>query len=62
MANINIDKIKQKIENKEVFYDHLADKETSNRWNDNYKLKKVNLDILPKYLVENSEKFKEWID
>ena len=62
LANIDIDKIKQKIENKEVFYDHLADKESTNRWNDNYKLKKIDLDYLPKYLVKNSEKFKEWID
>ena len=62
LANIDINKIKQKIENKEVFYDHLADKESTNRWNDNYKLRKIDLNNLPKYLVENSEKFKKWID
>ena len=61
LSNINLDKIKQKIKNKEVFYDHLADKESFNRWNDNYKLKKIDLDYLPKYLVKNLEKFKEWI-
>ena len=62
LAKIDIDMIKQKIANREVFYDHLADKESSNRWNDNYKLRKIGLDYLPKYLVENSDKFKEWID
>ena len=62
LANLNIDKIKEKVKNKEVFYDHLADKGSSNRWSDNYKLKKIDLNYLPKYLVENSEKFKDWID
>ncbi len=62
LANIDVDKIKEKVTNKEVFYDHLADKGSSNRWSDNYKLKKIDLNYLPKYLVENSEKFKDWID
>jgi len=62
LANIDVDKIKEKISNKEVFYDHLADKDSPNRWSDSYKLKKIDLDYLPKYLVKNSEKFKEWID
>ena len=62
MANIDVDKIKEKIFNKEVFYDHLADKGSLNRWSDNYKLKKIDLSYLPKYLIDNSEKFKDWLD
>ena len=62
LANIDLDKIKEKISNKEVFYDHLADKGSSNRWSDNYKLKKIDLSYLPKYLAQNSEKFKDWFD
>ena len=62
LANISLDKIKEKISNKEVFYDHLADKESPNRWSDNYKLKKIDLSYLPKYLAQNSEKFKDWLD
>ncbi|MDC3089657.1 hypothetical protein OA346_00190 [Candidatus Pelagibacter sp.] len=62
LANIDLKKIKEKISNKEVFYDHLADKGSSNRWSDNYKLKKINLSYLPKYLAQHSEKFKDWLD
>ena len=62
LANIDLDKIKEKISNKEVFYDHLADKGSSNKWSDNYKLKKIDLSYLPKYLARNSEKFKDWLD
>ena len=43
MANINLEKIKEKISNKEVFYDHLADKGSSNMWSYKYKLKKIHL-------------------
>ncbi len=62
LSNIDVNYIKEKIKNREVFYDHLADKKSQNRWNDNYKLKKINLDHLPKYLIENLGRFKEWID
>ena len=62
LANIDLDRIKEKISNKEVFYDHLADKGSLNRWSDNYKLKKIDLSYLPKYLAQNSEKFKDWFD
>ena len=57
-----VKKIREKIKNKEVFYDHLADKSSSNRWNDNYKLKKIENSYLPKYLQLNSNQFKNWFD
>ena len=62
LANLDVNKIREKVTNKEVFYNHLADKGSFNKWSDNYKLKKIDLNYLPKYLVENSEKFKDWID
>jgi len=62
LSNININYIKEKIKNKEVFYNHLADKNSPDRWNDNYKLKKINNEILPKYLQLNFNKLKKWFD
>ena len=61
-SNLDVNKIREKIKNKEVFYDHLADKSSSNRWNDNYKLKKIENSYLPKYLQLNSNQFKNWFD
>ncbi len=61
-SNLDVKKIREKIKNKEVFYDHLADKSSSNRWNDNYKLKKIENSYLPKYLQLNSNQFKNWFD
>ena len=61
-SNLDVNKIREKIQNKEVFYDHLADKSSNNRWNDNYKLKKIENSQLPKYLQLNSNQFKTWFD
>jgi hypothetical protein len=45
-----------------MFYDHFADKETKNKWDFNYKLKKIDHEFLPEFLKINSEKYKEWFD
>ena len=60
--NITIESLKDKIDKKEVFYNHFADKEIKNKWSDSYKLKKIDNSFLPKYLNDNHEKFNEWFD
>ena len=60
--NFSIESLKEKINKKEVFYNHFADKEIKNKWSDNYKLKKIDNSFLPKYLKDNHEKFNEWFD
>ena len=60
--NITIENLKDKINKKEVFYNHFADKEIKNKWSDSYKLKKIDISFLPKYLNDNHEKFNEWFD
>ena len=60
--NITIESLKDKINKKEVFYDHFADKEIKDKWSDSYKLKKIDNSFLPKYLNDNREKFNEWFD
>ena len=54
--------IRDKINNREVFYDHFADKSSANKWKSNHKLKTVNLNNLPKYLLDNKKKYKDWFD
>ena len=62
VSKINVNYIKEKIKNREVFYNHLADKNSQDRWSDNYKLKKINNKILPKYLQSNFNELKRWFD
>ena len=61
-SDIDIEFIKSKINNKEVFYDHFADKTKSEKWKASYKLRKIDNVLLPKYLKNNTEKFQDWFD
>ena len=59
-SGITIEKLKNYIDEGIVFYNHFADQKDLNKWNFNYKLKKINDDFLPEYLIRNKDKFKDW--
>jgi len=59
-SKLTVEDLREKIENGIVFYDHLADKKSKNKWKFNYKLKKIENKLLPDYLIENRNNFKEW--
>ncbi len=59
-SKLTVNDLRKKINDGVVFYDHFADKTSQNKWNSEYKLKKIENDILPKYLIENSNNYKEW--
>ena len=60
LSGITVEKIREKITNKEMFYDHFADKSSTNKWESDYKLKLLNEKMLPKFLIENKNKYIEW--
>ena len=62
LSGLTINNIRDKINNREMFYDHFADKSSPNKWKSNHKLKTVDLNNLPKYLSDNKEKYKDWFD
>ena len=43
-----------------AFYNHKADKTEINKYNFEYKLKKISDDNLPKYITQNKEKYIKW--
>ena len=64
LKNDDLKDIEYKIKNKFINYDHLLDTKSSNekKQNNRFDLTKVNLDILPNYILNNLEKYKSWID
>ena len=65
ISGMTVDDLQKKMDKKEVFFNHFVDKEKyKERWNYNYKLKKVGLEKLPKYLQlnHNQLKLKNWFD
>ena len=59
-SGITEKKLKYYIDEGIVFYNHFVDQTNQNKWNYNYKLKKINNELLPKYLLNNKDKFGEW--
>ena len=59
-SGIGIEDIRKKIEKHELFYDHFLDQSDPEKWNSNYKLKKTELNILPKYIQENESNLRDW--
>ena len=63
LSGLTVNDLKKKIEEKKVFFNHFVDKENyKERWNYDYKLKKIDNELLPQYLKNNLKKFKEWFD
>ena len=60
LSGLTVEDLRKKIYDDVLFYNHFSDQTDQNKWNYDYKLKKINIDLLPKYLQDNSEKFKEW--
>ncbi len=54
--------IQKCIDNRVVNYNHQADKSEGNKYNANYKLQLVGDEILPSYLTNNKDKYKDWFD
>ena len=63
LSGLTVNDLKKKIDEKKVFFNHFVGKENyKERWNYDYKLKKIDNSLLPQYLKDNLEKFNEWID
>ena len=61
--NINVDDVRNMIENKLVEYDHLSDSRSNFKHGHKYKLKSIDIKSnMPTYLTENIEKYKDWFD
>ena len=59
-SKLTVDDLRKNINHGVVFYDHSADKTSQNKWSNKYKLKKIENNVLPKYLIENQNNYKEW--
>jgi len=58
---IGVDKIKNLIKQKKTIYNLKAD-QRMNQFNSGNKLSKIDINLLPKYILENKDKLKKWIE
>ena len=58
---IGVDKIKNLINSKSIIYDHRVD-QTQYKFGGGQKLEKIHLELLPKHIISNNEKYLEWLE
>ena len=58
---VGIKNIKEMITNKKTIYNLKVDSR-SNKFDSGNKLEKIDLNLLPSYILENKNRFKEWIE
>ena len=61
-AKLSLLDLKKIVEEKKVLYDHSKDKKNSNKWVNNTILQKIEFKFLPNYIINNKNKFKDWLD
>ena len=62
MSDIDVEKMTKLVKERKVYFNHTADKSDLNKYSYGHQLKKIDKDLLPKYLVDNYSKFKDWFE
>ena len=60
-SGIKLNELKEIINEKKVMYDHSKDKK-GYKWGKGKKLQTINVDLMPKYISKNLDKYKPWLD
>ena len=61
LNQLGVKDIKEMIINKKTIYNLKVDSR-SNKFDDGNRLEKIDLNLLPNYILENKNKFKEWVE
>ena len=59
--NITVKEIERLVSEKKINYDHFADSKSSKKQFNEFKLKKIDISLLPVYIQENINKYEDWI-
>ena len=60
-SGLKVEDVKKLVKEKRALYDYSVD-QRQKKWTNNKQLEKINLDLLPNYIIENKIKYKEWLE
>ena len=60
-SGLELKDLEKMMNEKRVMYNHAMDKK-SNKWGQGEKLKKININEMPKYVIENADAYKAWLE
>ena len=61
-SGLSLSDIRKMVKEKKILYDHFADQRKTNKWNSPVILEPINISLLPDYIQNNKEKFKNWLE
>ena len=63
LRKMGLNDIKRLVKEQVVNYNHFIDSSKSNqeKHSKEFQLQKININLLPEYIIQNSSKFKQWI-
>ena len=59
---VGIKKLETMIKDKKLVYNYKLDQRSEDKFSDNEVLEDLNLDKLPKYIIENKNKYEKWLN
>ena len=60
-SGLDLEDLKRLMQEKKVMYNHKIDKR-GHKWGEGEKLQTITLEEMPKYIIENTEKYRPWLD
>ena len=60
-SGLGLEDLKRLMSEKKLMYNHSIDKK-GHKWGEGVKLQSTKLEEMPKYIIENTEKYKAWLD
>ena len=59
---VGVENLETMIKDKKLVYNYNVDQRTEDKFSDNEILEDLNLDKLPKYVIENKNKYEKWLN
>ena len=59
---VGVEKLETMIKDKKLVYNYKLDQRAEDKFSDNEILEDLNLDKLPKYIIENKNKYEKWLN
>ena len=60
-SGLHLKDLKKLMDEKKIMYDHSSDK-SKRKWGNGEKLQTIKLEEMPKYIIDNYNKYKPWLD
>ena len=62
LSGLKLEDIKKMVREKKILYDHFSDQKKIKKWDSTITLEPVNILNLPDYIINNKDKFKNWLE